>query len=200
MSERIETGELERRPPSRRAAAEEPIEVRRYLDALRRSLPLVIGIVVVLAAATYLVSTSLPKRYKATTSIVQRTNATLDANNSVDTIARDLNTINSLLTTDDVLNGAARQVPNETLDTLRDKVSSSVDPNANLIYVTAKDASPTQAAKIANAVGSTFVSEQADIQRRQYEHALADLQDELDSVTGQGAGSADQEQALRDRI
>src|SRR3954471_2493166 len=200
MNERIETGEPERRPSGRRTAAEEPIEVRRYLDALRRSLPLVIGIVVVLAAATYIVSTSLPKRYKATTSIVQRTNAALDTSSSVDTIARDLNTINSLLTTDDVLNGARRQLPSETLDTLRDKVSSSVDPNANLIYVTAKDASPQEAARIANAVASTFVSEQADIQRRQYEHALADLQDELNNITGQGATTADQEQAIRDRI
>ena len=199
MTERIETGDFERRTP-RRAAAEEPIEVRRHLDALRRSLPLVAGIVLVLAVATYVVSTSLPKRYKATTSIVQRTNATLDTSNSVDTIARDLNTINSLVTTDDVLNGAARKLNGETLDTLRDKVSSSVDPNANLIYVTAKDASAQQSARIANAVAGTFVSEQADIERRQYEHALADLQDELANVTGQGATTADQEQAIRDRI
>jgi Mrp family chromosome partitioning ATPase/capsular polysaccharide biosynthesis protein len=199
MTERIETGDFERRAP-RRAAAEEPIEVRRHLDALRRSLPLVAGIVVVLAVATYVVSTSLPKRYKATTSIVQRTNATLDTSNSVDTIARDLNTINSLVTTDDVLNGAARKLGGETLHTLRDKVSSSVDPNANLIYVTAKDASAQQSARIANAVANTFVSEQADIERRQYEHALADLQDELANITGQGATTADQEQAIRDRI
>jgi capsular exopolysaccharide synthesis family protein len=198
MAERIETGDFERRAPRR--AAEEPIEVRRHIDALRRGLPLVAGIVVVLALATYLVSTSLPKRYKATASVVQRTNATLDNNSSVDTISRDLNTLNSLLTTDDVLNGAVRRLNGETLDRLRDEVSSSVDPNANLIYVTAKDASPQQAARIANAVANTFVSEQADIERRQYEHALADLQDELGNVTGQGATTTDQEQAIRDRI
>ena len=199
MSERTDTGDFERRSPSRRAA-EEPIEVRRYLDALRRGLPLILGIVAVLAVATYAVSTSLPKRYKATTSIVQRSNPTLDSSNSVDTVARDLNTINSLLTTDDVLNGAVRRLSGETLQTLRDKVSSSVDPNANLIYVTAKDPSAQQAARIANAVAGTFVSEQANIERRQYEHALAQLQDQLNSVTGQGATATDQQQAIRDRI
>jgi tyrosine-protein kinase len=199
MTERIDTGDLERRPPSRRAAAEEPIEVRRYLEALRRGLPLIVGIVVVLAAATYIVSSSLPKRYKAETSIVQRSTAVLDNNSSVDAIARDLNTINSLLTTDDVLNGAVRKLRGETLESLREKVSSSVDPNANLIYVTAKDASPQQSARIANAVATTFVSEQADIQRRQYERALADLQDELGRVSNQ-ANAGDQEQAIRDRI
>ena len=61
------------RPEPRRTGAEEPIEFRRALDALRRSLGLVIGITVVLAVTTYVVSTLLPERYKATASIVQRT-------------------------------------------------------------------------------------------------------------------------------
>ena len=45
MSDQIDSGSRS----SARRTAEEPIEARRYLDALRRSLPLVIGIVVVLA-------------------------------------------------------------------------------------------------------------------------------------------------------
>src|SRR3954453_4813814 len=183
----------------RRAAAEEPIEVRRYLDALRRNLPLMLGIVVVLAGSVYLVSSSLPKRYKATTSIVRRVTSVVDQNQNVDSITRDLNTVDALLTTDDVLTAAAKKVPGETVDTLRDKVSSSVDPNANLIYVTAKDAQPDRAATIANAVSSTFVTEQADIQRRQYERARADLQDELARLQGT-ADAGTQEQAIRDRI
>src|ERR1700761_9080424 len=126
MSDQIDSGG---RSSSRRTAAEEPIEARRYLDALRRSLPLVIGIVVVLGASTYAVSTSLPKRYKAQASIVQRTNDVSDAGSSTDSQVRDLNTINSLLTTDDVLSAAARSVPGETIESLRGKISSSVDPN-----------------------------------------------------------------------
>jgi tyrosine-protein kinase len=191
MSDQTNTG--------RRAAAEEPIEVRRYLDALRRSLPLVLGIVVVLAGSVYLVSSSLPKRYKATTSIVRRVTSVVDQNQNVDSITRDLNTVDALLTTDDVLAAAAKKIPGETTETLRDKVSSSVDPNANLIYVTAKDALPERAAQIANAVSSTFVTEQADIQRRQYERARADLQDELARLQGT-ADAGTQEQAIRDRI
>jgi capsular exopolysaccharide synthesis family protein len=202
MSDRMDNGDPGGRGGSRRTATEEPIEVRRYLDALRRSLPLVIGIVVVLAGSIYVVSSSLPKRYKATTSIVQRSNSVIDNNSSVDSITRDLNTIDALLTTDDVLAAAAKKVPGqppESIDSLRTKVSSSVDPNANLIYVTAKDASPVRAAQIANAVASTFVSEQADIERRQFESARSDLQDELARVQGQ-AGASSQEAALQDRI
>ena len=187
------------RPESRRAAAEEPIEFRRALDALRRSMGLVIGITVVLAVTTYVVSTMLPDRYKATASIVQRSSGVIDQSDNVDSITRDLNTIDALLTTDSVLGAAAERVPGETIDSLRDKVSSSVDPNANLIYVTAKDGDPEQAARIANAVASTFVAEQAAVTRRQFERARADIQQELDRLRGV-AGANPQEQALRERI
>ena len=127
---------------------------------------------------------------------MQRTNDIADAGSSTDSQVRDLNTIDALLTTDDVLSAAARQVPGESIDSLRGKVSSSVDPNANLIYVTAKDASPIRASQIANAVSTTFVSEQADIEKRTYERAIADLQDQLTRV----GGNASAEAALRDRI
>jgi polysaccharide biosynthesis transport protein len=187
------------RPESRRASAEEPIEFRRALDALRRSMGLVIGITVVLAVTTYVVSTMLPERYKATASIVQRTSGVIDQSDNVDSITRDLNTIDALLTTDSVLGAAAERVPGETTDGLRDKVASSVDPNANLIYVTARDGDPEQASRIANAVAATFVAEQADVTRRQYERARADLQRELDSLRGV-RGANPQEQALRERI
>jgi len=199
MSERIDTGELERRTGARRAAAEEPIEVRRYLDAVRRGFPLVVGIVVALAVTVYVVSSALPKRYKAIASIVERTGAVVDQSGNADAITRDLNTINALVTTDKVLAAVARTVPATSLDELRDNVSSSVDPNANLIYVTAKDGNAAQAATIANAVARTFVSEQASVKRRQYEQARVELQNELDRLQASG-GAPSQERALRDRI
>jgi Mrp family chromosome partitioning ATPase len=200
MSERIDTGELERRTGARRsAAAEEPIEVRRYLDAVRRGLPLILAITFVLAVTVYVVSSTLPKRYKATASIVQRTGAVIDQTGNVDSITRDLNTINSLVTTDSVLESVAGKIPGTTIDDLRDNVSSSVDPNANLIYVTAKDGDPRTSATIANSVARTFVSEQADIQRRQYEQARAELQDELTRLEAAGNDRV-QERAIRDRI
>jgi capsular exopolysaccharide synthesis family protein len=190
MAERSETG--------RRSGGEEPIEVRRYLDALRRGLPLVAGIVAVLAVCTYIVSASLPKRYKATASVVRRIDPTTDQATSTDEITRELNTLDALLTTDQVLGPAAGKT-GTSLQVLRDEVSSSVDPNANLIYVTAKDASPRKAASIANAVANTFVTEQADITRRQYEGARADLQTELSRIQNR-SGSSVQVQAIRDRL
>jgi Mrp family chromosome partitioning ATPase len=199
MSERIDTGELERRTGTRRTAAEEPIEVRRYLDALRRSLPLIIAITFVLAVTVYVVSSTLPKRYKATASIVQRTGAVSDQNSSVDSITRDLNTINSLVTTDSVLRSVSGKILGESVEDLRDNVASSVDPNANLIYVTAKDGNANKSADIANAVARTFVNEQASVKRRQYQQARTELQDELTRLETTGSAPA-QERAIRDRI
>src|SRR5262249_10463040 len=132
MAERVENG-------PRRSGGEEPIEVRRYVDALRRSLPLILGIVALLAVAIYIVSASLPKRYKSTASVVRRIAPTSDQQPNVDAMTRDLNTLNALITIDGVLSAASHKVPGTTIQDLRDEVSSSVDPNANLIYVTAKD-------------------------------------------------------------
>jgi succinoglycan biosynthesis transport protein ExoP len=199
MSDRIDTGELERRAVAPRSGAEEPIEVRRYLDVLRRSLPLVLAITFVLAVAVYVVSSVLPERYKATASIVQRTGEVIDQTGNVDSITRDLNTINSLVTTDSVLGTVAEKIPGATIDDLRDNVASSVDPNANLIYVTARDGDAKRASDIANAVATTFVDEQASIQRRQFQQARAELQSELSRLEATG-DSRSQERAVRDRI
>jgi capsular exopolysaccharide synthesis family protein len=199
MAERIDSGQLDRGALRRPAGGEEPIEVRRYMEALRRGLPLVLGIVAVLTVSIYIVSASLPKRYKATASIVRRIDPASDQTQSTDEMTRELNTLNALITTDGVLGAAARSVPGTTIQTLRDEVSSSVDPNANLIYVTAKDPSAVRAAAIANAVAGTFVGQEANITRRQFEGARADLESELRRVQNQ-PGAATQPQAIRDRL
>ena len=164
MSDQNESGE--RASGARRAASEETIEVRRYVDALRRSLPLIVGIVVILAVSTYAISTSLPKRYKATASIVQRVSALGEASTDTNSLVRDLNTIDALLTTDSVLSGAARSVNGESTDSLRDKVSSTVDPNANLIYVTAEDSTPAEG-------GDDRQRRRGDVRRRTGGHRTA---------------------------
>ena len=48
---------------NRSNTGENPIEVRRYADALRRNLLLIVLITVVVAAAPYLLSSSLTKPY-----------------------------------------------------------------------------------------------------------------------------------------
>jgi succinoglycan biosynthesis transport protein ExoP len=184
---------------NRARAPEEQIEIRRYIEALRRSRWLIAGIVVVLTAATALVSTSLPKRYQASASIVKQVSTTGFDTGNVDALTRELATIDQLLLTDEVLAAAARKVPGESAATLKDKVRSNVDPTANLIFVTATAREPGEAANIANSVAQTFVTAQAAVERRQYEAARAGLQEELARVQNQ-AGSSQQVSALQERL
>jgi non-specific protein-tyrosine kinase len=199
MAQRAENRDALPRPSPRRPSAEEPIEVRRYLEAIRRSRWLIATIVVVLTAVVVAVSASLPDRYEATASVVKQVSTQAFDNVSVDVVTRDLATIGQLLTTSSVLDAAAREVPGETRTTLRDKVKSSVDPNANLIFVTASSGTAAGAAKIANAVAKTFVDEQATEEKRQIEAARAGLLEEQARINGQ-VGAKAQVDAIQQRL
>jgi len=183
----------------RRRGQEESIEVRRYLDALRRGKWLILTLVVLATATAVIVSSLLPKRYEATTSIVKEVAlGPYDAVN-VDSVTRELQTIQRLLVTRDVLTRAAGRIPGESSSALRPTITSTVDPEANLLYVTATAGTPQRAADRANAVATAFVTEQRDVTRQQYERARAGLLQELDRVQGQ-VGATQQEEALRQRL
>lgn len=199
MTQRTEDRDGLPRPPSRRPRSEEPIEVRRYLEAIRRSRWLIATIVVVLTTAVVVASASLPERYDATASVVKQVSTQPFDSVSVDVVTRDLATIGQLLTTSSVLDAVARQVPGETRRSLRDKVKSNVDPDANLIFVSASSGTANGAAQIANAVAKTFVDEQATEEKRQIEAARAGLLDEQARLKGQ-AGSATQLEAIQTRL
>ena len=199
MGNQTDTGDFQRRalPPTENG--EQPIEVRRYLSALRRSLPLIAGIVIVFTATIYLVSSSRTKRYEARATIVRQNLTVIGQTQNVDSLTRDLNTINTLLNTRRVLAAAARNVPGETTTSLAERVHSRVDPSANLIYVTATDFDPVRAATVASAVAKTFVAQQIEGERSQALHARAALQLQLDRVHGR-PGSEAQVQAIEQRI
>ena len=185
-------------PRRRRSTSEEPIEVRRYLDAIRRSRYLILAIVVVLTSTVFLVSLGLPERYEATASIVKRTTTGPYESVNVDSLTRELSTIDRLLKTSDVLDDAGKKVGLSGKE-LEDVVDSSVDPDANLIFVTARRGDPDDAAKTANAVANTFVAKQEAITRSQYAQARTLLQAELDRIEKDPGASA-QEDALRERL
>jgi tyrosine-protein kinase len=198
MAQHVEPSELLPRSPSRRGS-EEPVEVRRYLDAIRRGRWLIAGIVVLLTGVVVGVSLSLPDRYDATASIVKQVEAQPFNDVSIDVVTRELNTIGQLLSTRNVLAPAAQRIPGETADTLADLVKSSVDPDANLIFVTASARDAGRAALIANTVAQTFVSEQTQVDRRQIEAARANLTDQLNRLRSQ-PGTATQAQAIQQSL
>src|SRR4051812_27815697 len=200
MAQHADPDLLAPRPATRRSSGtEEPVEVRRYIDAIRRARWLIAAITVLLAGVVVGVSVSVPSRYQADASIVKEVSS--GAFESVDpqVVTRELNTIGQLITTSNVLDAAARKLPGETGDSLAENVESSVDPQANLIYVTGHDGTAAGAARIANTVAQTFVDAQADTEKRQIEAARANLLEEQARLRN-SAGSDSQLQAIQDRL
>src|SRR4051794_5349541 len=184
---------------SRRSGGEDSVEARRYLDALRRRLWLILLLGAAAVVGALVVSSWAPDRYKATASIVKQVTVGPYESVNVDALTRELSTIEQLLLSSDVLGRAAQRVHGESPGRVRGALQASVDPNANLIFVTATAGDPKRAADIANAVANTFIETQGAVVRRQYEQARAGLVEELRRVQGQ-PGASQQEQAIRQRL
>ena len=144
---------------------EQPVDVRRYVNALRGSWLLIAAIVIPVTAGVLALSLNSPKTYSST--------ATMLLDESPDTAsadaARQLATIQTLLTTRNVLQEAARKLPGESAQTLAGKVTAAVDPNANIVRINASAESPRAAARIANAVTTVFLSRQRTSELRRLE-------------------------------
>ena len=180
---------------------DQPLETGRYLDALRRSKLLIVLVVLPLTAVVLVVSLLLPKTYRGTAKIVVEGASAPLQTNDVESVERRLATIDALLTTRDTLRRAARRVPGETAATLEEKVSSSVDPSANIISVAATDDTARGAARIANAVATTFVNGQRRVERRRLNRARGELLRALAPLEGRRGEQAAAERAtIRERL
>jgi capsular polysaccharide biosynthesis protein len=185
--------------PRNDVSSDERVDVRRYLAAISRSRRLIAGIVIFVTAVVLLVSLATSKTYTATTSIVLQQDTTGLGDTSAESLTRILNTTQKLITAEPVLEAAARKLPGETANSLEDKLSSEVDPTANIIDVKASDGEPREAAAIANTVSRTFLQERAALERENLARSRQRLQTQLDRI--QATSTADvQAAALRERI
>jgi Mrp family chromosome partitioning ATPase len=167
-----------------READDEAVDVPRYLAALRRAWPLIVLLIVLMTGTVLLLSLVLSESYRATAKIVLDDRAGAFESADVETVRRRLATVQTLLTTRKVLRQAAERLPDESAETLEDKVEVSVDEEANIIDVHATDGDPTGAAAIANALARSFVKTQATAERERFDRAKAALQASLDRLRG----------------
>jgi capsular exopolysaccharide synthesis family protein len=180
---------------------DQPVETGRYLDALSRSKLLIAGIVIPLTLAVLLGSLVLPETYRATAKIVLASATDPLQSRDVESVERRLATIDALLTTRETLRRAARRVPGETAATLDPKVSSSVDPRADIINVSATDDTAAGAARIANAVAVTFLANQRRVEQRRLNRARATLTQALRELAPRRGLQAEAERAtIRERL
>lgn len=182
-----------------RTTGDEPVDVPRYLTALKRGWPLIALIIVLMTVTVLLLSIALPKTYEATARILMDDRAGAFEPTDVETVRRRLATVQTLLTTRDVLAQAAEGLPDESVETLEDKVEASVDENANIVDIVATDGDADGAAEIANAVARSFLTLQETAERERLARARSELQAEIDSL-GETPGSAEVVQALQQRL
>jgi capsular exopolysaccharide synthesis family protein len=181
--------------------ADEPIEVGRYLGALRRSWLLILLIVVPLTTAVVLVSASLAPSYRATAKIVVESAADPLQTRDVESVERRLATIQVLLTARENFRRAARRLKGVRAATLADKVEASVDPRANIINVVATDDRAAGAARIANAVATAFLATERRAERRRVTRARATLLRALADLEGvRGLQAQEERAAIRERL
>jgi tyrosine-protein kinase len=160
----------------------EPVEVSRHVAALRRSRLLIALIVVSMTAAVFVISSLLPKTYEATARIVMDDQPGVFQPGDVETVKRRLATVRTLLTTRQVLVQAAGRSGDESAETLEDKVSTSVDQEANIVDIKASDSDAVGAAAIANAVARSFLAMDAAAERQRIARARAQLLRALDEA------------------
>jgi capsular polysaccharide biosynthesis protein len=178
---------------------EQPMDVSRYLSAIRRGSWLIVLIVVPLTVTVLAVSLALPKTYSASASITVEDTGSVLAPTDNESATRKLATMRALLTSPDVLDRAAHGLPGETGGSLKERVSASVDPVASIITVKAKDGDPEGAATIANRVASTFLAMRRVAETKRYSDAHRALELALKRAQ-ESKASPDEIQALRDRL
>jgi capsular exopolysaccharide synthesis family protein len=162
---------------------DEPVEVGRYLDALRRSLLLIALIVISITGVVFVISLLLPNTYRATSKIVLAESPDSLSASDAQSVQRGLATIRILLTTRELRRAAVENgLKGETVDSLRDKVNATVDADANVVSIVATDDTARGAAAIANVVAATFLARERRSERQQLERARATLQKELDTL------------------
>jgi len=185
---------------SRDSLDEERVDFRHYLGALQRSRWLILGIVFVITAVVVVVSLVLPKTYDATASVVLQVDSRGEPVDA-ESVRRRLATIQTVATGAQVLDEAADDVEGESSDSIGAEIEVSVDPEANIIYITASDQDAERAAGIANAVADALLKIQSDLEEQRLGAAREALQAEIQELESIGTeDTAGQVQALREEL
>jgi non-specific protein-tyrosine kinase len=167
------------------------VDLRRQIAIIRNWLPLLVASVVLAAAVGYLVSGLLPKMYEAkSTLIVGAALSSVSPDYSQLLVSQNLSTTYAnVATRRPVLESVIKQLGlNVSAGELATRVHADAPVSSTFLTISAQDADPSVAAKIANAVAEQLIADSPGIQGRQVEFQAsidADLkatQDQIVSV------------------
>ncbi|HEY2770322.1 MAG TPA: Wzz/FepE/Etk N-terminal domain-containing protein [Solirubrobacteraceae bacterium] len=150
---------------SREGLVDEPVDARRYVEALRDRAGLILGLAAVVAVLVGLISLALPKSYTASAKIAPSVQATTIAA-SGSPAQLNFATLQAYVTSPTVLASAGRKL-GASPTSLQQKVTTSLDASANIVNITASDGDARRSAQIANGVAETFLSVRTAAERAQ---------------------------------
>jgi Mrp family chromosome partitioning ATPase/capsular polysaccharide biosynthesis protein len=177
---------------------DQAVDVRRYFEALRRGIKLILLIAVVVTLLVVLISTALPKSYQATAHIIYNpANTPLQPTEAAST-QRQLATFQSILQNSAVIDTAAQQL-SESPSALKSAISASTEENANIMTISATASRADLAATRANTVARVFISEQNTSQNLGLTNAEQQLKAQIAQLHGT-PGSEAEIAALQSRI
>ena len=179
---------------------EERIDFRHYLGAISRSKWLILLLVVVISGVVLAASLLLPKTYDATATVVLQEVEARGEPSDAESVRRRLATIQTVATGAAVREAAAEEVGSSS-EAISSAIEVSVDPEANVIYITGSDEDPEVAQGIANGVADALLAVQGDLEGERLRAARAELQSQIEDLEGAGTPDAQaQVQALRDEL
>jgi succinoglycan biosynthesis transport protein ExoP len=160
------------------------VDLRRQLSIVRAWFPLVIGTVVLAAAAAYFISGTQPKVYEA--------KATLIVGQSLSGINPDYNqllvsqrlstTYANIATTRSILAKViAKLGMNETPERLALLVSATAAPESALLTITGRDGDPVRAANLVNAMADELIAASPTVQGQQTD-VLRSIDEDLTAI------------------
>jgi tyrosine-protein kinase len=181
---------------SREGLVEEPVDARRYIEALRDRARLILGLAVTIAVLVWLISLALPKSYTATAKIASSVQATTSAASGSPT-QLNFATLQAYVTSPAVLASAGRKLGASPTG-LQQKVTTSLDSTANILNITASDGDAGRSAQIANGVAATFLSVRTAAERAQLAAQVNALTPKM--LAARAAGSNGLAAALQQQI
>jgi Mrp family chromosome partitioning ATPase len=181
---------------------EERVDFRHYLGAVRRSKWLILSIVFVVTSIVLAASLLLPKSYDATATVVLQEVDTRGVEpQDPESIRRRLATIQTVATGAAVLDEAAKELGGSGGDTIGSAIEVSVDPEANVIYITASSEEPAEAEETANAVANSLLRVQGELEGARLAAAREELLAQIQELEGDNSPNAEaQLQTLRDEL
>ncbi len=160
-------------------------ELRWILDVLRRWWKLILGCALAAGFAAFLVTYLMEPTYEATTTLLVSPgqNARTDEYSTLVAGERLALTYIEMLKGDVILQPV---IDTLGLDMTPEDLAKKIKPvsvrDTQLIRLTAKSSSPSQAALLANAVAEEFIAHNQDLQEERYGSTLAGLEEEMDGL------------------